>query len=291
MELLQLQYFVKVARLGSMTKAAHELHVSQPSLSQTMRRLENEMGVKLFEKNGRQIKMTAQGQKFYSHISFALQEITNAANEAKNLNIQGNIVLGSYLSLQPIIPALEEFASVNPDITFTFLRISDLTYVNSQNMDALLCYEQSDGLNFRERLYITSSERVIIAPYRVLSEPENPQFHLQELKQEPFVSLQWDNDRIEEIFDEFTHHNFIPNVRYRTNSALFKQELMESGLAVGFSNSLLASQLHQTGKYIQAAHAPQTAPIKIFLAWRSADARSPATEEFKKFMTEKFAGQ
>ena len=50
MELLQLQYFVKVARLGSITKAAHELQVSQPSLSQTMRRLENEMGFKLFEK-------------------------------------------------------------------------------------------------------------------------------------------------------------------------------------------------------------------------------------------------
>ena len=102
---------------------------------------------------------------------------------------------------------------MNPDITFTFLRISDLTYVNSQNMDALLCYEQSDGLNFRERLYITSAERVIIAPRRDLPDPENLRFHLQELKQEPFVSLQWGNDRIEEIFDEFTHHNFIPNVR------------------------------------------------------------------------------
>ena len=50
MELLQLQYFAEVARLESFTKAAQSLHISQPALSQTVKRLENELGVKLFER-------------------------------------------------------------------------------------------------------------------------------------------------------------------------------------------------------------------------------------------------
>ena len=59
MELLQLQYFSEVVRQKSVTKAAQLLHISQPALSQTIRRLENELGVKLFEKSGKGIQLTA----------------------------------------------------------------------------------------------------------------------------------------------------------------------------------------------------------------------------------------
>lgn len=291
MELLQLKYFAEIARLGSVTKAANELHVSQPSLSQTMRRLECELGVKLFEKEGRMLKLTVQGQKFYSRVSIALQDIANAASELKRRGIQGNIILGSYVPLQPIIPSLREFVAQNPDITFTFLRISNLAYINSKNMDALLCYDQSDGLNFRERLYITSTERVIILPNRDMPVSDNLKLRLQDLSRETFVSLQWDNDRVEEIFDEFNYNNLIPNIRYYTNSSFFKQELMESGLAAGFTNSIIANQLHDTGNYLRGAHLMRTSPVRIYLAWRATGTRSEAANEFKKFMQSKFSSR
>ena len=99
MELLQLQYFSEVVRQKSVTKAAQLLHISQPALSQTIRRLENELGVKLFEKSGKGIQLTAKGRRFYSQISPALGSIHSAAEDIKSDRLQGNITLGSYLPL------------------------------------------------------------------------------------------------------------------------------------------------------------------------------------------------
>ena len=64
MELLQLQYFVEIAKLESVTNTAKKLRVSQPSLSQTMRRLEKELGTKLFKKEGRRLKLTPRAGSF-----------------------------------------------------------------------------------------------------------------------------------------------------------------------------------------------------------------------------------
>ena len=59
MELLQLKYFQTVARLEHMTKAAEELHIAQPSLSKTIARLEKDLGVPLFDRQGRQITLNS----------------------------------------------------------------------------------------------------------------------------------------------------------------------------------------------------------------------------------------
>ena len=55
MELLQLRYFKRVAELQHMTKAAEEFHIAQPSLSKTIRLLEDELGTELFDRKGKYI--------------------------------------------------------------------------------------------------------------------------------------------------------------------------------------------------------------------------------------------
>lgn len=287
MELLQLKYFVEIAKQESVTNAAQKLHVSQPSLSQTMHRLEKEVGAKLFRKEGRRLRLTPQGREFYNRISAALQEITDATNDLKEVRIRGNITIGSYLSLEPIMPILSEFSKEYPDTTFTFLRINNLAYVDRKGLDALFCYDQSDRLNFREWIYIASFDRKMVLPYDHPLPPPGEYLQLQDLKQDDFVSLQWDNGRLEEIFDEFTYKNLLPNVRYRTNSALFKQEILEAGLAVGFTNVMITDQLHKTGRYQVVAHSPDVMPVKTYLAWRDTSVLSPAASELKKFVQKK----
>ena len=62
MELLQLRYFVAAAREENVTRAAQKLHIAQPALSQSIARLEEEMGVRLFDRIGKRIRLNAAGR-------------------------------------------------------------------------------------------------------------------------------------------------------------------------------------------------------------------------------------
>ncbi len=64
MELTQLDYFLTVARLEHMTMAARELRITQPALSHAISKLEHEIGVPLFERNGRNVQLNRYGKMF-----------------------------------------------------------------------------------------------------------------------------------------------------------------------------------------------------------------------------------
>jgi len=73
-----LRYFSVLAELEHYTLAAARLEISQPSLSSAIRSLENELGVKLFEKVGRNIRLTEQGQYFQKKVDAAMSELSAA---------------------------------------------------------------------------------------------------------------------------------------------------------------------------------------------------------------------
>ncbi len=75
MELLHLRYFRVVARLEHITKAAEELCIAQPSLSKTIRHLEQEVGVPLFDRPGRSIRLNQFGKAFLEHIETLFHEL------------------------------------------------------------------------------------------------------------------------------------------------------------------------------------------------------------------------
>ena len=65
MNLFHLRYFVKLAHEQHYTRAAEKLCITQPSLSNAMAQLEKELGIRLFEKNGRRVSLTVYGQQFF----------------------------------------------------------------------------------------------------------------------------------------------------------------------------------------------------------------------------------
>ena len=86
MNLQQLRYFHKIAALKNYTKASEELFVAQSSLSHSMAKLEHELGVPLFIKQGRNIVVTSYGENFDKHVAIILRELELAKNE--NLLLQ-----------------------------------------------------------------------------------------------------------------------------------------------------------------------------------------------------------
>lgn len=85
MELLQLHYFLTVARLEHMTEAARALHVTQSSLSRTIQRLEESLGVPLFNRTGRKLRLNEFGGRFLCRAERALFELEQGRQEIRDL--------------------------------------------------------------------------------------------------------------------------------------------------------------------------------------------------------------
>src|SRR5690349_12115287 len=85
MELQQLKYFQTVARLQHFTRAAEELYISQPSLSRSIARLEEELGAPLFDREGRQVRLNRLGQTFLKRVERVFNELEVGQRELQDL--------------------------------------------------------------------------------------------------------------------------------------------------------------------------------------------------------------
>ena len=123
LELYKIFYFV--AKNKNMTKASEELHISQPAISQTIRKLEDQLGGTLFLRSNKGMKLTEEGKMFYEYVKGALELINNAENEFtsfKDLS-KGEIKIGCSTTLTKLVllEALKNFHSdyinINVEIT------------------------------------------------------------------------------------------------------------------------------------------------------------------------------
>lgn len=120
MELRHLRYFLSVANFGSFTRAAEHERIAQPSLSQQIRKLEDELGVRLFDRLGRRIRLTAFGERFRERARRALAEVESARAEVDELTglRRGNVSVGAIPTVAPyLLPhALAAFSRKCPGV-------------------------------------------------------------------------------------------------------------------------------------------------------------------------------
>ena len=129
MELHQLRYFCAIVRAGSFTKAAEQEGVSQPTLSQQIRKLERSIGAELFARQGRALRLTQAGTVFYPSAQEILNQSKRAAAQVRQLetDIRGPLRVGVIPTILPylIAPSLPAFLREFPEIDVTL--IEDLT--------------------------------------------------------------------------------------------------------------------------------------------------------------------
>src|ERR671936_926949 len=124
MEMHQLAYFESVSRHLHFTRAAEELNVAQPSVSQQIRKLETELGAPLFHRMKRRVALTEAGQSFLPHARAVLQQLEEARVEVQELSglRKGSLAVGAPPSVGThLLPkALAAFSRKHPGIGLTF---------------------------------------------------------------------------------------------------------------------------------------------------------------------------
>lgn len=105
MEMHQLRYVVAVARTGTFSRAAEQCHVAQPSLSQQIQKLEDELGERLFDRMKREAKLTSHGEAFLRRAVRILEEVDAAKREATDARdlLRGTLTVGVLPTIAPYL--------------------------------------------------------------------------------------------------------------------------------------------------------------------------------------------
>ena len=125
MELHQLRYFCAVAETSSFSRAAEQSHVSQPSLSQQILKLEDELGARLFDRLGRSVRLTDLGKTFLPRARAVLRELEAARGDLveQKDSLGGTVSVGVIPTVAPYFlpPLLTSFSRKFPQVQFTVL--------------------------------------------------------------------------------------------------------------------------------------------------------------------------
>ena len=121
----QISFFLTLAECEHLTYAADKMHISQPALTHSLQRLESELGVPLFDRIGRGIKLNDYGRIFRKHAYEIMQSIENANSEIDRMNsIASNTVNLAWCYKFPVEQKIIDFTTENPDINFNQTHIS-----------------------------------------------------------------------------------------------------------------------------------------------------------------------
>ena len=227
MELRHLRYFVAVAQRKGFREAARFLHVSQPAISKTLTQLEQELGVKLFARSGRSIRLTPQGEVFYEETQRTLQQAQRAA-EASQRAARGEIgtltigfcSVATYGFLPRIVRQYKEllpgvrlhFREMNPPQQETAFSQGDIDLgITRPPFSKTLARDIAFKTIFREPLVVAVPEDHRCAGKRI---------KVEDLSEEAFILLQRDGAPIiyDAILGMCQQHGFAPGVAYEADS-------------------------------------------------------------------------
>jgi len=127
MELRHLRYFVAVAEERNFTRAAQRLHIAQPPLSRQIQQLEEILGVQLFERNSRPLKLTETGKFFYAHATQLLAKTSELESMTRRVgNIERSMSVGFVAStLYGLLPKIiRRFRDENPTVELSLHEMS-----------------------------------------------------------------------------------------------------------------------------------------------------------------------
>jgi DNA-binding transcriptional LysR family regulator len=237
LELLQLQYFQTVARLQHMTKAAEELNIGQPSLSKTIARLEEDLGVPLFDRQGRQIRLNQFGKVFLHRVERALMELEAGKREIIDLSGLDRGVISLAVSITSVLPKLVgAFLSQYPNVRFQQYLGSTLSMkrqLEQGEVDFCISSTPIQGPDITWEPLFTEEIFLIVSTKHPLANRE--EIHLREVEHEPFISMS-PRYGLRDLTDNFCRQaGFTPHIAFEGDEQTVLRELVTEGLGVAFT--------------------------------------------------------
>ncbi|WP_366455226.1 LysR family transcriptional regulator [uncultured Intestinimonas sp.] len=229
-ELSQLKYFRAVAKVQNMSKAAAELYVTQPTLSQSIKHLEEELGVKLFDRSGKSVILNDCGKKLLGYTDQIFALVDEAKGELADVAAKNDSVVSVSINTSSnlLIGLLPDFTRQYPDIRFRIMQ-NDWSQPDADDFD--LCINSSssrpEGINVETIL----KERILLA--LPLDHPlaARDTISFQDLRQESFIQVNG-KELQDHLYACCQEAGFEPNVAFVCDFPTTVCDFVEMGIGV-----------------------------------------------------------
>ncbi|WP_318508784.1 LysR family transcriptional regulator [Bacillus sp. T3] len=294
MELRQLEYFAAVARMENFTKAAERLRIAQPALSQQIKNLEQELGIKLFKRTGRGVILTGAGEQFFIGAEKTLAEAKMAKDSVKGFinSPHGKIMVGALESMvQTRLPSLlKAFSKKYPGIK-VFIRENTteplLEALKKGELDLALAHSEviyPSNLDFVPPKGLSSKplykDELVLAVAKAHPLERRKAISFKELREESFVSFKEGSGIRSQLLATCNREGFEPIIAYECASP---RTLVAEGLGVSVLPRLMAES---PGPSISIL--PLDPPLSRWVSVFYFEGRylSPCAKAFLRFMDE-----
>ncbi|MBQ8510293.1 MAG: LysR family transcriptional regulator [Clostridia bacterium] len=232
MNLTWLHYFYTIAQYEHVTRAAEEIHISQPALTKTLKLLEAELEVPLFMKNGRNIILTEYGRYLKGELDKiipvidAIPEQMNKLKQKAGMTVRLNVIAAS----TAVMSAVVEYKKLHPDVIFSLIQ-------NEEKPDCDLSIttnysHPTPAGNLRKRCVM--EEKIFLAVPRNSAYAACESIDLATVSDEGFITLAGSRP-FRTICDKFcTYAGFSPRIVFESDSPAAVRDIIGAEAGIGF---------------------------------------------------------
>ena len=238
MELTHLKYFLEVARTEHVTQSAKTLCIVQPALTHALHKLEEELGVKLFKTQGRNIKLTEIGEYFYKKVKPLYEDIESlpaqlrAMENEQSATVNLNVLAASSFVTNAVIL----YKRNDPDLRFNLVQneettLYDICVRTYANYKAAV--RHYGGEDSEEESFVCT-ENIYLAVPNTAQYRKRDSISLKELQKTNFIGL-YGSKQLRSIFNEYCERiGFKTHITFESDNALAVKDAIASGIGVGF---------------------------------------------------------
>ncbi|MFB9274798.1 LysR family transcriptional regulator [Cohnella cellulosilytica] len=252
MDMRQLRYFLAIAHEGQITRAAKQLNMEQPPLSRQLKLIEQELGVVLFDRNGKRLQLTQAGEMLRDRALVLMKQFEDTITYVQELGegVQGVLSIGAVVSCVSLLPpVLRKFTEKYPQVTFKIqegdhfllgelLENRDLEFIVTR-----LPFQSDFQSQHYSVLPLPSDPFVALLPSEWCP-PGQRAMTMEELAGFPFLTLKTDRTTGMhlQVFHEFKRFGLEPRIVSECSSVAIAISLVAAGIgAAVLPNSVMRS--------------------------------------------------
>lgn len=289
MDIDQLSHFLKVAEHQNFTKAAEEVGLSQPAISRSLQRLEEEMGQPLLDRQNRKVILTEAGERLLSKAKNILSLVSDAKNELIDDGKSGTIRLGAIPTIAPyFLPSiLRSFATKFPQARMVVQE--NTTQVLIQRLHhgeidlAILAHPIPEKYLEVESLF---DEELFLVAAKGHPLTEKAVIRMTDLREYPFVLLEEAHCLSDSIVSLCRSRSFQPISVERTSQLVTIQELVALHHGISFIPAMAKELDHSPRRIYRSVGSPKPTRT-VIMAWNPYRYESQLHKKFRRFLSER----